>query len=445
VDKAAREALAKQLLFFSHAEETEVLISRSRSALTRFTHQSIHQNVAAERTTIPVRAVVDKRCGVATTTAGDDAALRDVVERAIRIAGWAPRDEEWPGLPGGGLPEPTPTNAFVEATANATADQRAEITDTIFAVSEKHGLWSAGFVATSAEAITIANSHGRLCSHEGTEALANVKQNGADATGYGEASGSSLSAINGEAIASIAAQKASATAHPRAVEPGTWTVILEPVAFGELLSYLTGHFSAQAVEEGSSFLNWASLGQPQVDRSITMRDDWADPRAPGMPFDYEGTPRERLALLREGIAESLLTDSRWAARLGRPNTGHALPAPNGSGPQPLNVVVDPGTASLESLISGTERGLLISRFWYIRPVDQRQSIVTGMTRDGTFLIEEGKLVGGVQNLRFNQSIVAALKRVTLSDTLVRTTGLDYTMVVPAAKLEAFAFSSSTSF
>lgn len=445
MDKVARESLASRLLSYSKAEETEVLISRSRSALTRFTHQSVHQNVAAERTTIRVRAVVDKRCGVATTTLGNEAALREVVERAARVAGWAPRDDEWPGLPSGGTPESAPTNAYVEATASATADQRADIAEAIFAVSEQHGLWSAGFVATSAEAITVANSHGRLCSHEGTEALANVKQNGADATGYSEGSASSLSAIDGEAIAAVAAQKAGATAHPRAVEPGTWTVILEPVAFGELLSYLIGHFSAQAVEEGSSFLNWASLGQPQVDRSITMRDDWADPLAPGMPFDYEGTPREQLALFRQGVAESIVTDSRWAARLGRPNTGHALPAPNGSGPQPQNVVVDPGTASLESLIRGTERGLLISRFWYIRPVDEHQSIVTGMTRDGTFLIEQGRLVGGVRNLRFNQSIVAALKRVTLSDTLVRTTGLDYTMVVPAAKIEAFTFSSSTSF
>jgi PmbA protein len=445
VDKAAREALAKRLLSFSHAEETEVLIARSRSALTRFTHESVHQNVGAESTTIRVRAVVDKRCGVATTTVSDEAALREVVERAIRVAGWAPRDDEWPGLPSGGLPDPSPANGFAPETAEATADQRAGIADAIFAVSEKHGLWSAGFVATSAEAITIANSHGRLSSHEGTEAVANVKLNGADATGYGECAGPSLSAIDGDAIASVAAQKAIATAQPRAVEPGSWTVILEPVAFGELLSYLTDHFSAQAVEEGSSFLDWASLGQPQVDRSITMRDDWADRRAPGMPFDYEGTPRARLALFREGRAESIVTDSRWAARLGRPNTGHALPAPNGSGPQPLNVVVDPGTASLESLIGETERGLLISRFWYIRPVDQHQSIVTGMTRDGTFLIEKGKLVGGVQNLRFNQSILAALKRVTLSDTPVRTSGLGYTMVVPAAKIEAFTFSSSTSF
>jgi len=306
-------------------------------------------------------------------------------------------------------------------------------------------LWSAGFVATSTGSITVANSHGRLCSYEGTEALANVKQTGNDATGYGEVSSPNLEDIDGTTVSRIAAEKSLATARPRAVEPGTWTVILEPVAFGELLSYLTGHFSAQAIDEGSSFLTWDSIGTQHVDASITMRDDWAHPLAPGMPFDYEGTPRERVALFEHGIAKTVLTDSRWSARLNKPNTGHALPAPNSEGPQPLYVTIDPGNESVESLIRNTKRGLLISRFWYIRPVDQRQTIVTGMTRDGTFLIENGTIVGGVHNLRFNQSIVAALKKATLADTVVRTTGLGYTSVLPAVKLDAFTFSSSTSF
>ena len=445
MDKATREAIALQLLSFSTADETEVLIIHEILALTRFTHQSVHQNVAADTVTISVRAVVDKRCGVATTTSTDTQSLHDVVARAITIAGFSPRDDEWPGLPSGGTPEQAHDHAFSAATADAGAERRADIAESIFMVSEEHGLWSAGFVSTGASRITVANSHGRLLSCEGTEALANVKQTGADATGYAECASPDVADIEGGNVSNVAAQKAISTAHPRAVEPGTWTVILEPAAFGELLSYLTGHFSAQAIEEGSSFLTWESLGTKQVDASITMRDDWAHPLAPGMPFDYEGTPRERVALIENGIAKTILTDSRWAARLGKPNTGHALPAPNAEGPQPLYVTVDPGSESVESLIRGTKRGLLISRFWYIRPVDERQTIVTGMTRDGTFFIENGKLVGGVRNLRFNQSILAALQNATLADIAVRTTGFGYTMVVPAVKLEAFTFSSSTSF
>ena len=445
MDRAAREALAKTLLSYSSADETEVVITHDLAALTRFTHQSVHQNVASDTISLRVRVIIDKRCGVATTTATDTQSLHDVVARATAIAAFSPRDDEWPGLPHGGTPELPVPQAFVQATADADAETRADIADAVFGISEAHKLWSAGFVSSATNAVTIANSHGRLVSCEGTDAIANVKQTGEDATGYGEIASPDIRVLNGHNVSSIAAQKATATAHPRAVEPGTWTVILEPAAFGELLSYLTGHFSSQSIDEGASFLSWESLGQPQLDPSITIRDDWAHPLAPGMPFDYEGTPRQRVALIDKGVATTIVTDSRWAARLGKPNTGHALPAPNAAGPQPLNVTVDPGKESLEALITGTKRGLLISRFWYIRPVDERKSIVTGMTRDGTFLIENGKLVGGVRNLRFNQSILAALQRVTLADTVSRTTGYGYTAVVPAVKLDAFTFSSSTSF
>lgn len=445
MDRAERETIATLLLSFSNADETEVLIVHDISELTRFTHQSVHQNVASDTISIRVRVIVDKRCGVATTTSTQTQSLHDVVQRALTVASFSPRDDEWPGLPSGGTPEPAHANAFCQATADATAEKRADIAASIFMVSEEHALWSAGFVSTGVACITVANSHGRLCSYEGTEALANVKQTGSDATGYGECAAVDVTSIEGGSVANVAAQKAISTAYPRAVAPGTWTVILEPVAFGELLSYLTGHFSAQAVDEGSSFLTWDSLGSKQLDASITIRDDWAHPLAPGLPFDYEGTRRERPTLIENGIAKTILTDSHWAVRLGKPNTGHALPAPNSEGPQPLYVTVDPGTESLDSLIRSTKRGLLISRFWYIRPVDQRKTIVTGMTRDGTFMIEDGKLVGGVRNLRFNQSIVAALQKAVLSDTPVRTTGMGYTMVVPAVKLEAFTFSSTTSF
>jgi predicted Zn-dependent protease len=207
---------------------------------------------------------------------------------------------------------------------------------------------------------------------------------------------------------------------------------------------LTDHFSAQAVEEGSSFLS-AGLERRYAAENVTIRDDYSHALAPGMPFDYEGVPTQRLALLERGVAKAVVTDLSYARKRGSHSTGHALPAPNAWGPMPSHVVVDPGEKSLHELIAQTERGLLISRFWYIRPVDQRRTIVTGMTRDGTFLIEGGQIVAGVRNMRFNQSILDALSRCEFSRELARTGGYSYSMVVPSAKIEGFTFSSGTEF
>ena len=221
-------------------------------------------------------------------------------------------------------------------------------------------------------------------------------------------------------------------------------MILEPAAFGELLAYVTDHFSAQSYDEGSSFFSGA-LGNAFAGENVTIVDDFAHPLHAGMPFDYEGSPTQRVVLLDRGKANAVVTDVAWAKKLDRPNTGHGLPAPNGWGPQPRNVVVEPGTKSVEQLIAETKRGLLVSRFWYIRPVDQRKTIVTGMTRDGTFLIENGKLAGGVRNMRFNQSILEALAHCEFANAQARTGGYSYSIVVPAAKIDGFRFTSLTDF
>jgi predicted Zn-dependent protease len=164
-----------------------------------------------------------------------------------------------------------------------------------------------------------------------------------------------------------------------------------------------------------------------------------------MPFDYEGQPTQRLRLIENGVAKNVVTDSYWANKLQRSNTGHALPAPNAYGPQASHLVVSPGTKPVAELIAETKRGLLISRFWYIRTVDQKKAIVTGMTRDGTFLVEDGKVTCGVRNMRFNQSILEALRRCEFANALRRTSGYSYSLVVPAAKIEGFTFSSGTEF
>lgn len=443
MDKHAREALAKRIVALSPAGQTEVLIGHENSALTRFTHNGIHQNVAHADVSVSVRAMIDGRTGVARTNVLDEASLQEVVKRACTIANLAPVDPVAAKFPAGGETQ-TPPGAYVTNTASATAHRRAELAEAIFKVAESGSLWSAGFVTTSESGITVANSAGACASFDGTDCGVNVKMNGTDSTGYAEAYDTDIARIDTKAIGRVAADKALTSSKPQTVAPGEWTVILEPAAFGELFSYVTDHFSAQSFDEGSSFLS-DGLNKQYMGDNITISDDYAHPLSPGMPFDYEGQPTKRITLIEHGIAKAYVTDSYWAAKLQRENTGHALPAPNAWGPMPRNTVVAAGTKSTAQLISETKRGLLLSRFWYIRPVDQRQTIVTGMTRDGTFLIENGKITGGVRNMRFNQSILEALRHCELSSEQVRTGSYSYSTVVPAAKIEGFRFSSGTDF
>lgn len=443
MDKAEREAIAQRLLAASTADQTEVIVSATNNALTRFTHGISNQNVGTIDVNVSVRAIVDGRTGVAATNRTSDEDLKAVVQRAIDMAAFAPADPLQPTLPHGGAVD-TPEGSFDDATARADAFARAQICDAILTEADEMGYWCAGYASTAQSGVTIANSSGALASFDGTDAQANVKMIAPDSSGFAEFYSTKIGAVDGRDVGRRSAHKARQSAEPRSVEPGEWTVILEPPAFGELLTYLVGHFSAQSFDEGSSFCS-DGLDRSYFAKSVTIHDDYAHPLAPGMPFDFEAQPKERLTLVEAGVVRNIVTDSYYAKKLHRANTGHALPAPNAWGPQALNVVVSPGTKSTEELVAETTRGLLISRFWYIRTVDQKKTIVTGMTRDGTFLIEHGRITGGVRNLRFNQSIVEALGAVSFSKDQHRTGQFSYSLVVPTAKLERFNFTSTTEF
>ncbi len=438
-----REGVAIKLLEIACDTACEVTVSSTALGLTRFTQNAIHQNMANADVSVRVRILSEGRTGVAATNDLDDGSLRALVARASDIARHAPSDPQAPPFAKAAHIS-APAGAFVSATADATPQTRATLAADIIAAAERASLWAAGYVTTSHAGITIANSAGTRASFDGTACGLNVKANGPDATGFAERYGNDLAVLDGSEAGARAAENAQAGATPIALEPGAWTVILEPAAIGELLSYLTDHFSAQAYDEGSSFLSGA-LGGTFAGSNVTIRDDYADPLHAGMPFDYEGFPKARLQLLGAGIARNIVTDARYAARLSRPNTGHGLPAPSGSGPEPMHVVVAGGERSLEALIAETKRGILISRFWYIRPVDARKTIVTGMTRDGTFLIEDGRIAHGVRNMRFNQSILDALGSCEFASAAVRTGGYAYSMIVPAVKIDGFRFTSTTAF
>jgi PmbA protein len=443
LDREGREQLAQRVLAYSPAEETEVVVWSDDAGLTRFTHNAVHQNVASQNVSVRIRAVTDHRVGIAVTNELSAQALEETARRAFELARFAPRDDAFPPFVHSPRAE-TPHGAFFAATAQTAPERRAHLVSQVFSVSETEALWAAGYVATSCTGVTVANSAGTLSSFEGTDASINVKQNAPNSTGFAQHVSHDIENINATHIAAVAGAKAQESHNPTAVEPGAWTVILEPPAFSEFLAYLTGHFSAQALDEGWSFLR-GGLSKNYFSENVSIVDDYTHPLAIGMPFDFEGTPKARVPLVEAGVAGNVVTDAYWARKLNIPNTGHALMAPNPAGPQPGNVVVLPGTKTTADLIAQTERGLLVSRFWYIRTVDQRKAIITGMTRDGTFLIEGGKVTRGVRNMRFNQSILDALGNAEFSCELARVGNYDFSMVVPTAKIQNFRFSSGTEF
>jgi PmbA protein len=440
-DRDAQNSIVEKALAASKADETEVLVAANDSSLTRFTHNFVHESVSERNCQMSVRAVIGKRTGVAGTNRLDDAGIAEVVNRAYEIAKLSTEDADFPGLPPPEQGEVDMPGAFDRATASATAEMRAAAVADITKVMRVHNLYAAGYVSTHADAISIANTKGTRRFFRGSDSAINIKAIGSDSSGYAEGFSRRFSDLDPAALAERAAKKAVASKNPRALEPGKYTVILEPPAFREFVGYLSWiGFGAQAFEEGSSFMS-GHIGEKIVGENVVIRDDFAHPLGSGIPFDFEGVPRKPVTLVERGVAKSVVYDSYYAAKLHHANTGHALPAPSSEGPLPLNVVVDPGSTTLEEMIKEVQHGVLMTRTWYIRLVDQKQTIITGMTRDGLFLIERGRVTKGLKNMRFNESIIGALGRCDLASQLVRSEQ----HVLPGVRIEGFTFSSGTEF
>jgi len=440
-DPQALASVLDRALAASKADETEALVAASDSSLTRYTHNSAHESVNERNCQISVRAVVGKRQGVAGTNKLDDASIVDVVRRAYESAKLSTEDPVFPGLPGPGGDIVEIADAYDDTTATATPDMRAAAVNDVAKIMRVHNLYAAGYVSTQSDAFAIANTKGVKRFHRSTDSAINIKAIGSDSSGYAEGFSRRFDDLEPAVIAERAAKKAVAGKNPRALDAGKYTVILEAPAFREFIGYLSWiGFGAQAFEQGSSFMS-GRLEEKVVGENVSIRDDFTHPLGSGIPFDFEGVPRTVVPLIDHGVAKDVVYDSYYAAKLKHKNTGHALPAPHSEGPMPLNIVVDPGSTALEAMIRDTKHGVLVTRTWYIRLVDQNQTLITGMTRDGLFLIERGRLTKGLKNMRFNESIIGALGRCELASALVRSES----HVLPAVKIEDFHFSSGTEF
>ncbi len=439
----ARE-LARAVVAMTAADQAEVLVGADSSALTRIANNRINQNVAEENVVVSVRAVLGKRVGVASTNRLDTFSLQATCDAAVRAAGVAPEDPAFPGLPG---PAPIAhADRAVAATREFDAEARAAAAGAIVAESASRGLTVAGKVRSAEHTTAVANSLGVDVGASVTGAQATVLSMG-EATGSGWASflGADASRMNPTALGAEAADLALRSANPSALEAGDYRVVLAPEAVADLLDFLAYvGFSAKAYHEGRSFLS-GHLGEKLMSEQVSIVDDALADFAMGTTFDYEGQPKLRVEMISRGIATAPVTDSYWAAKTGLPNTGDALPAPNSFGPAPLNMAMEPGEATMDELIGSVTRGLYVTRFHYVNVEDPISVLLTGMTRDGTFLVENGKLTRPLKNLRFTQGAVEALagcEGATAARTFVGTEeGASY---VPGLLLAKFSFTGQTS-
>jgi PmbA protein len=438
-------ALAERALAYAEragATEAEALVVADDARLTRFANSEIHQNVAETNAEINLRFVVGRRVGVASSNRVDDEALRRLADRAGAIARNSEELEDW-----GGLPEPTPIRGlpegFARATAEATPELRAEGVRAVIAAADRAGVIAYGSFATAAETMAVANSKGiRAAQARTTSQLLTVAMAPDGGSGYAESAAIDATTIDAGEIGREASEKARSTANPVSVEPGDWAVVLEEYAVVDLLSML-GYmgFSALAVQEERSF---AEPGRRVGSELVTIVDDGSDPATLPMAFDYEGVAKQRVELIDRGICRDVVYDAQTAARAGRSSTGHGLPAPNAYGPFPLNMAMSSGDTPRSELVAGLERGLLVTRFHYTNPVHPKLAIVTGMTRDGTFLVEGGRVVGPVRNLRFTQSYLAALAATSAVSRERRTLRGDFGgVVVPAVRIDNWTFTGTT--
>ncbi len=437
----------------------------------------IHQNVAEENYTVSVRTAFGGRTARAATNKFDDESLRRVVESSEKLAQVQHPDSDMLPMPdsseasgnAGGSPfdsrsgqvrstraKTIPSRHF-QATAAITPELRADGVKKIVGVAEKHGITTAGVFSSGESVDGIFNSRGLSRWHTQTSAEVSITMLAADSSGWQKASSPDVEKIDPLVLAEVAAKKAVDSARPREIPAGKYSVILEPAAVLDIVGFMFWDYSGMAILDQRSFLS-GRVGTKLFGDNISIWDDVAHPLQAGSPFDGEGMERQRVGLVENGVMKRVVYARATAERMKRSEfkdsagpieaTGHGFALPNEMGEMPQNIVFAPGgdPQTVEQMIASTERGVLVTRLWYIREVEPFEKILTGMTRDGTFYVENGRVQGGVRNFRFNESLIHMLSNVEAMSVPVRASGEEsFDMVVPAMKVKDFNFTEVTKF
>jgi predicted Zn-dependent protease len=434
--EAEAKTLLQKVLSYSKADECEVNLSGEERGNIRYARNEVSTSGNKINQNLVVQSSFGKKVGVATIDEFDDASLEKVVRRAEELARLAPENPE--AMPVLGPQTYLKTNGFFQNTANLTADARAEAVAKSLDLTRAANLTAAGFLDDYRGYQAMMNSKGLFAYYPSTNVnfSLTVRTPDGKGSGYVARGYSDVAKLDTAAATRIAMQKAAASVDAKALEPGKYTVILEPTAAAVLLEQLAFGVDARSADEGRSFMSKpggkTKLGEKLVDPRVTIYSDPTNADLPASPWAGDGQPLRKVMWIEKGVVKNLAYSRYWAQKQGK----QPVPSPN-------NMIMEGGTASLEELIRGTQRGILVTKLWYIREVDPQTLLLTGLTRDGTFLIENGKIKHAVKNFRFNESPIIMLNNVEQLGRPERvvSTESDGNYLIPPMKIREFTFSS----
>lgn len=445
MDESRFRDVVKQVMALADGTAVEVLLATQKEGLTRFGNNVVSQHIETGNNELVIRVLQGKRQGKASCNQFDRPTLQRTVRKAVLLASVQRGDPTLLPLPG--FQEYRPLSHYVPDTPAATPDEKVDQIRQAIGPCKKKKMTAAGIFSHGMQAVGLANSNGLFAYHAYTSASYSVTVIAKDSSGWADATDPNIHAVHPDQLTAVALEKALAGRNPKSLLPGKYDVILEPAAVAELLLFMAWDgFGALPYLEGRSFVS-SKLGQKILNEKVTILDDVYHPQTLGLNFDYEGMPRQRVVLVDHGVVKAVVHDRKTAKEAGTKSTGHALPLPNTNGPMPLNLTLAGGDSSVDEMVAGTDRGLLITHFHYTNILDPIPLMITGMTRDGVFMVEKGKVKHPVKNLRFTESVVKAFNQV---EALGRETAYAHAfwgggIVCPAAKIRGFNFSSGTRF
>ncbi len=427
--KEEARKIMEKALSFSQSDACEINLGGSESGNIRYARNTVSTSGSRSNQSLAVTASYGKRSGSATIDEFDDASLEKVVRRAEELAKLSPENPEFMAPMGAQTYDEAVT--FVEATANTQPEYRAQVAASSIKPAARQDVTAAGFLNDSAGFRAMLNSKGLFAYNKFTDVDFTVTMRTNDGTGSGWVTRdfNDIRKFNAEEASKIAIDKAVMSREARAIEPGKYTVILEPAAAADLIGNMRGAFNARTADEGRSFMSkdgGTKLGQKIVDERVNIYSDPLHPEVPTSTWNGEGMPLKKTTWIENGVVKNLAYSRFWAQKQGV----EAVPFPP-------NFIMEGGNASLDDLIKGTKRGILVTRLWYIRSVDPQTLLYTGLTRDGTFYIENGQIRYPVKNFRFNESPIIMLNNLEQLGQQVRVGG----SLIPYMKIRDFTFTS----
>ncbi len=442
------QAILKKVLGYSKADECEVTLNGSRQGNLRFARNSVSTSGTQDVLNLSVHSAFGQKSGMATINEFDDASLEKVVRRAEELAKLAPENPEY--MPMLGAQKYDEPKSYFESTAKIDPEFRAKASAASINLCRPQKLVSAGFFQDEAGFTAVANSRGLTGYHRTTELdfSVTIRTEDGKGSGYAVADYNDAALMDTGAVSEVAAQKALRSRETRAIEPGKYTVILEPAASVDLISHMVTQMDARRADEGRSFLTKAGggsrLGEKLMDERVHLYSDPLNADAPGSPWAPDGRPRRRVDWIKDGVVENMSYSRYWAQKNGVAEDKAVPSLREGWGRREVaafegapGVIMDGGTQSLDELVKGVKRGVLVTRMWYIRPVDPQTVLYTGLTRDGTFYVEDGEIKYAVKNFRFNESPVIMLNNIEALGKPVRANGC----LIPPMVVRDFTFSS----